>query len=659
MWLSAWGAEMGAVNPSAAVPSLQSQQVSDVTAGLRDNGRRMKFVGRHYAFGQSVSAVAGTDIGGTTRKTYIAAGNVSRLQALVSTHFFANGGTGATEESTSFPRNIDQFRLGFEYPLTAGKVTLATLAGKQRWTVDPVSPITATDPVGVPIPAGGEFACRMYIKPALPPSGTGTATAVAGGSLSVSTRYYTVTRTEMGVESGPIAEFNGTTAGGNLTLRLTWVDSRSATADFYTVYFSAAAGGTKQLLARTSGPQRRLDDDGGYTPDATINPPAVSNYRFNILNVGAIECSSHVNAGGVGDDQVLAIGTFGIVGGNFKFGVVPNAIVGDDDSGRSILATGTSIIRGSGFAIQGTVYPQQLNFFDRALTDSGRTYNSCNAGYNASTLNEMIASNQQGAGRSRMLLPQFADVVLDEHGTTDLSYFLDWQKLARNKLLYGRICHTQGARFFTTTVLPKTTSTDNCLTIGNQTLTAGAWPQLRRDFNAWVRNGCQVDGSGAPVITGGTPSPDIDGCVDISAAVAVDASNVLTMDGDYWIVPSAPTYTGLVLTGSPTTTSFTTTLAAMGAAYSNVGRVIRMTSGARNGQVAVVNNNGTTTTLTLFAHGDITQSGVALTGLSGAPAAGDTFEIWDVATNEGLHPAIAGHALLSVPVLDWVLATVM
>lgn len=651
---------MGAVNFSAAVPRLQSQQVIDVTAGLVNNKRRLKIVGRHYAFGASVSAIAGTDIGGTTRKLYVAAGNVSRLQALVATHFFYNGSVGATEDSTQYPRNFNSFMLGFEYPTTSGKTTLATKNGAERWTVSPAAPLTATDPVGMPIPAGGTFAARMFVEPALAPSGTGTATAVAGGSLSAATYYYVITRTKFGVESGPIAEFSGTTAASNLTLRLTWVDSRSASADYYTVYRSAAAAGTKQYLARTSGPQKRLDDDGGYTVDTGINPPAAaSNYRFNILNDGAAECTSHINAGGTGDNQVLATGTFGVVGGNFKYGTVPNVIVGDDDSGRSILATGTSIIRGSGFATQSTVYPQRLNFFDLGLTNSGRTYNSCNAGYNASTLMAMLASAQQGGGRSRMLLPQYADFVLDEHGTTDLSYVENWVALATNKLLYGRVCHASGAKFYTALILPKVTSTDNCLTIANQTIAAEPWPTLRKAFNTWCRNGFQVDGSGVPVISGGTPSPDIDGYVDISAAVSVNASNVLTTDGDYWIVPAAPTYSGLVLTGSPTATSFTTTLAAMGAAYSNVSRVIKMTSGARIGQVAVVNNNSTTTGLALFAHGDSSASGLAVTGLSGPPAAGDTFDIYDVATDEGLHPAIYGHALLSVPVRDWALATVL
>jgi hypothetical protein len=101
--------------------------------------------------------------------------------------------------------------------------------------------------------------------------------------LSAATYYYVVTRTENGLESGPIAEFNGTTAASNLILRLTWVDSRSASADYYTIYRSAAAAGTKQLIGRTNGNVKRFDDDGGYTPDTTVNPPTVAGYYYNYM----------------------------------------------------------------------------------------------------------------------------------------------------------------------------------------------------------------------------------------------------------------------------------------------------------------------------------------------------------------------------------------
>ena len=187
--------------------------------------------------------------------------------------------------------------------------------------------------------------------------------------------------------------------------------------------------------------------------------------------------------------------------------------------------------------------------------------------------------------------------------------------------------------------------------------TTGGMETNRRSFNTWCRNGCQVDSSGAPVLTGGTPSPYIHGVIDIAAAVEVDSSNTLTLNGGYWQAPSAPVVAAQTLTGSPTATA----LGVSGTPYvahEHVGRAVRITSGTRSGQVGVVSDN-TTSAITLFAAADSSQSGVAVAGLSGAPAAGDTFEILDTLSNEGLHPTVAGHYRLgSVAVAPWMVANI-
>lgn len=619
-----------------------------LVSGAGNNTKRLKIVGRSFAFNAQAGATAGTDIGGTMRKKHIAVSQLTRLAGLVATHFWINGGAGATEDSTTFPRNIASHRLSFE---AGGKVAYAALNGRQTFVVEPIAAAVQTDPVGVGVAAGGTFYSRLYIKPALPPSGNGSAAAVAGGALAAQTWYYVVTRVENGVESGPTAEINATTAASNLSVGITITDTRSAAADCYRIYRSSAAAGTKQFVGQTNGARKYFVDDGAVAVDTTVNPPAASNYRFNAVTQDATECTSHINAGGVGDDQTGATGTFGIVGPSFKFGTTPIALVGDDTSNRSNLGIGDSILGASGFPVVTGVYKQTHGFVDRAIVDGREHW--CNAAYNGATLSELIASTQQGGGRTRLLLLSYADNVHCNLGTNDMALGASWSTHAANMLTFGGMCQSSGAKLIAYTITSRVTTTDNCLTIANQTKSAMEANRLL--YNRWLRNGCQVDGSGAPVQSGGSPSRYISGVIDVAATVEVDASNVPAFEGGYWAVPTAPAYSGLVLTGSPSQTSFPVGGGGMGAGNGeNVGRVILMTSGAQAGKCAVIAANSTGTALTLYANGDTTQSGVAVTNsLTGSPAAGDTFAIYPVFTNEGLHPAIAGHAAMSAAVSAW------
>lgn len=629
---------------------------------VSDAGRRLKVVGRNYAFGLQ-NSVGGSDIGGTQRKCHVAVGPISQLAAYVGCHLMNDTGTGATESATSSAPSITralnlQMRLAFEAPITSGRVSRATLGGKETWTVSGNGPIVQTDPIGMAVPAGGTFASRLFVKPPLIPSGAGTATATAGGSLTAATYYYVVTRTEQGVESGPIAEFNGTTATTNLTLRLTWVDTRSTTADYYSIYRSAAAAGTKQFIARTNGPVKRFDDDGGYTADSTINPPTAGTYVFNMANLTTNDGTNHVNYSGDGSDLTGAAGTGSMTttSPNARFGYSPQCLLGDDFSGKSVVIFGDSKGAGSGFNATTGTSPVNLNQFDVGLADG--QFNTVNACRNGSTLAELVAPTVTGGGRSRLLLIRHADWVIDEHGTNDLAIVADWTALAANKVLLGKICHAHGAKFATTTLTPRTTSTDNCLTVANQTKVAGAGTTRRDDFNAWVRNGCRMNGD-TPVITGGTPSPYIDGYIEVCTYVECNSSGALALNGGFWLPPAAPVYSGVVLTGTPTTTSLDFSAGGVGAAYSNVGRVIKMTSGARSGQVAVIQNQTGTTNFAIYANGSTSQSGIAVTGLSGAPSAGDTFDIYAPITNEGLHESIAGHYIIGTQsIAPWMVANI-
>lgn len=607
----------------------------------------MKIVGRNFGWIDSYP-VGGTDIGGTCRFTYKTVGSLSKVGCLLASHIWGTGLTGARAEATVSSRRIWMSQTAYEY---ASNTTYDALYDKLTAVVYPDSPAVATDGVGINIPAATNFFVRHYIKIANLPTGTPTALAIVGGTLAAQAWYYVVTRTENGIESGPTAEFTATASVANLAIAITIVDTASASADYYSIYRSSAAAGTKQFLGSTNGRTKRFVDDGSYTVDTTINPPAASTYDFNRIACISGDCSSHVSSTGTGANFVSATGTFTNSGFGFVGGVAPLCVVGDDRSGKSVLWLGDSIWAGKGFAKVSGIYPQTKNMVDLSFSDG--EINSLNSSYPGSSLREMMRQTIAGGARSRLKLIPYADYVIDQHGTNDLGVGSTFLELASDKLSLAAYVKRFGGRFVITTILPRVTTTNGCVTVASQTVSIETY---RTQFNSWVRAGCPVDASGVADMAG-NPSPLIYSYIDLAAAYEVNASNVITLNGGFWQAPSAPVFTGLVLNGSPTTSSLpvTTTLTT----NANVSRVIKMTSGAANGQYAVVFSN-TTTAFTIYNSGQTTlQSGIAVPFLANTPAAGDTCDVYDVMANEGLHPSVYGHAQLAAVVRAWLLANVI
>lgn len=369
--------------------------------------------------------------------------------------------------------------------------------------------------------------------------------------------------------------------------------------------------------------------------------------KFNAYIGLATESSNHSTQFGNGSDQTGVTGTFGNSGPSGIFSYVAPLLVGSVPGGRCFLFEGDSIGQGRGFNASAVWQPALKNLWDAGFA-TGRI-NSINASLSGATDAVLVSGTASVDAKIRLKLWDYATDIVDMLGINDAGYDSVWTQLAVRKLTRGANAHARGKRYNVTTLTPYVSSTDNCLTIANQT--KNGREARRTAFNDWVRAGCRVDGSGAPVASGGTPSPYIDGYIDFAAKVEVDNTNTLTVNGGYWKVPAAAASGPYTLSGTPTTTAFAlaTTPWTSG---NEVGRVIKMLTGTRAGQVAVIASN-TTGGLTLYANGSTSQSGFAVTGLSGAPAAGDTFEIWDVKTNEGLHPATAGHTDLSGAIDPW------
>jgi lysophospholipase L1-like esterase len=83
-----------------------------------------------------------------------------------------------------------------------------------------------------------------------------------------------------------------------------------------------------------------------------------------------------------------------------------------------------------------------------------------------------------------------------------------------------RMIRLRGQKPYLTTIVPRTTSSDNWLTATNQTLDANE--SVRVAMNAWIR--------GTAISSG-----IADGYIDVCRDVEVNASNVLTLDGGRWL----------------------------------------------------------------------------------------------------------------------------
>jgi hypothetical protein len=130
------------------------------------------------------------------------------------------------------------------------------------------------------------------------PSGLGAALA-AGGALAANTYYYKITSINANGETTPSGEVNATTAGGNLSIKLTWTANPPATG--YKVYRGTVTN-TENVLVATinSGTAVQFTDDGASL--TTPSSPPVSNTAVVTVPVQS-------NTSVAGSDSAFAGGT--------------------------------------------------------------------------------------------------------------------------------------------------------------------------------------------------------------------------------------------------------------------------------------------------------------------------------------------------------------
>lgn len=514
------------------------------------------------------------------------------------------------------------------------------------------SPTLFFEPLGFYQAANSFFYNRVYVRVSTPPT-IGTATPFAGGFLTSGTTYfYKLTTVDTGLESGPSAETSCTPASTNLSCNLTWTAPRAAAltpaASCAINVYRSTTTNTEKFLAQVPCQSLNYVDSGTDAGSTTATPPAQT--AIPLMRYGSTgESGNTINGGGNGSDQTATTGAItGVTGPTGAYIIAPGIVLGDDTSSPTILGLGDSIQHGVGISSteRGDYGLHVANWFDAGLQSAG-ILNRNNYSIGGARISYMTANTTPSG--ARYLASTYSDYVVTNLVINDLFGGQTWQQVAANHLLLAKQFQARGTKYFVTTCTPNTTSTDGFTTASGQSTTA--IETNRSNWNLWVRGGMQVDGSGAPVLSGGTPNTFIAGYYDQAAPVEVNSSNVLTPNGGRWRAPAATSYTG-TLTGSPTTTVLPCsgcTFPVAGAANSGIlTYAVRIASGAAAGQGCFV-STATSTQLTCYANANTTLTGTALAGLTTTPAAGDTFSVYAVNTVDGTHGTFFGYTTLMGP----------
>ncbi len=629
-----------ALPPTASPPAVIADALGRTpTAKTYPQGGQLKGICKSWAFSLA-SNVSSTYSGESERLPCTTLGPVSRI-ALAYSGLRINSGTEIAGFNPVF------FQAVLEYPAgiaTQHGVSYSApqfgLDGSSTVEVQPTIGLALTDPLHVNIPAASTFYIRTAAGVASPPT-AGAASASAGGGLAASTPYYyELSCKKADAESGPGVEFSATTGSTTLSMTLSWTASTAwVGCDAVKIYRSATSG-AETYLATVAAPALSFVDTGfatvaGQTPAAAQRYPYLSYVPSGGLATGAT---------GANLVQSVTTGGFSQVGPYPALISGPDLILGDDVANPTLCNLSDSVGYGAGIQAAGTYNnqgPFQANWFDLA-TPPG-SYNTINMSVSGTHGASMANASGYYGGAGRMRTLDYCDAIVSDLSVNDIDAGEGWQQIAANQLQIARTRKLRGNKYFVTTLPPHGVSSDNMLTLAGQTINAGS-EATRLNYNAWVRGGLLVDGTGAALLTGGTKTPWIDGYWDLAAAIGeVNASGVPTLNGGYWPVYPNALATG-TLAGTPTATSlpFASVTGLSGAAHALVGYVLKMTSGSVSGSCVIADN--TTTTITCNG---------GTVNLAAPPAAGSSFAIFQTASLEQIHPSYLMNVQMSASFQAW------
>ena len=569
----------------------------------------------------------------TTRVIYTTKGAVSQLQLFLPTQA-ANNGIEIPAYNPVF------YAASVEYPLGANPTPPQfTLAGQSTMQVGIAGSGVLTDPLGITIPPGVQFAIRYATMVAAPPASIALTGSTAGGALPAATYYYKATCNISGVESGPTAEVSVVTTGSTSAVSITATPTISPLGCRSINIYRATSSGAEAYLANLPGPGLVYIDTGALATTAGSVPPAVQRYSFSDT-LPSTASTTEVGCGGNQANSVVGTGVLGVVGPNLNgCNVNMPIVVADDVLSPAICGLGDSIQAGFGIQSGSVASPagddfKSGNWFARSLPQG--SYNVLNLSLPSTQARSFLSQAVFGAAMRQRAL-NFCTAIVSNMVTNDLIAGATWQNVAIYHTQIAQAQFNRGRKYFITTALPRGLSTDSMVTEGNYTVDSHESQRLA--YNAWVRGGMRMS-AGVPVASGGTPTPYITGWFDLAQALGeTNSANVPTMDGGYWPVPSTPYGTAVVTAGSSGNfINYSSWSGGSNANYAMVGMVVKITSGSQTGQTCIVNpGNGNS----------VIFCGYGFTIAIGSLSIGDTLAVWQTPGVDGVHPSLYGNILIS------------
>jgi lysophospholipase L1-like esterase len=285
---------------------------------------------------------------------------------------------------------------------------------------------------------------------------------------------------------------------------------------------------------------------------------------------------------------------------------VPSAVLGTmKENKKSFLLVGDSIMNGAGDVFQ---LSGNTGFAARRLLSD--KIGSTKVSMGGETAQNFLKSLYCRAP----FIKNHTDVICN-YGINDISASVTLDTLKTTLLKIWKYFANRGLNVYQTTITPKTTTTDNWLTLANQTITAQE--SVRIQINAWLRD---PSTSGAVAQSGG----DLVKVLDTAAKVENNGK---------WIEFSTPIYSGTVQ--SATATSLTDSNLSFSSRTLDLTAVVKITGGTGAGQIVRINNNYVTSILQMK------------TSWTTTPDATSTYEIYYVPTQDGTHPSPKAHGLMT------------
>lgn len=248
------------------------------------------------------------------------------------------------------------------------------------------------------------------------------------------------------------------------------------------------------------------------------------------------------------------------------------------------------------------------------------------------TLAQFVNAIQTSPGTGHQIRAQIANLastIISEYGTNDIAIGTTLATMQTLQLTLANFFLGLGKYFVGCTILPRVTSTDGYVTTANQTPIASE--SVRNAYNTWLRD------PSANGFVQQTAVPAKAAIFDAAAAIEVNASNVLTLNGSFWMIApngGTPIVSGTLTAATQTAVSDTTKT--------------WTTDQWRGYVVRMINGNGINTNQSIYRTiAASSQLGVISYGAGNIPSIGDSYIIFQTYTSEGTHPTSIGYQLIA------------